>query len=1122
MSSTIRQDNRLVPLTDRAGHVEIQATPLTRLNYHDGMLLRSAALQREQQYVRHLSQLSNQAGGAGIVHGFDCSAAGGSLTIGAGLAIDPAGRVLRLGQPVTVGIDELIRKSRADQPAAAAGQPAGEVPAEFVRCQVRPGDDQPPTLQQHNLFLITIGHAEAACGQSEIYADPCRAACESSSAYAYLLEGVIIRAVPLDAPLAWQQYPELTGKHLRSLVASAFFAWEQQRAGQLISRTGLESNAWCRGALELAGGDLAIGLLATGSSPFLDTWTVRRERMESPPRHYWAGRLAMRPWNVFLAQVLQFQCQLRHCLREPPADAGDDPCRQIVDEAARLMAELLPQYAAISERLAGAPDRSSGGSASAQIEAGLQRMRAIQSRLQSLPQGPASAQWLIQCGIVELPSAGYLPVVPASPLSVNQQVRAMLGDGVDLRFCAVRPDFVPHALEEAQHMQRISLLAGLHQPDQRPQVDVLVPDGQVQAAVNQPPGELHELTLDLLAPAWRLLVLTINGATTGEGDAGAGAELLQALLQEGPQFKFRGAARGERTASNGLAWCGAGVFESPEPVPVRPAFTLVELLRNSAVWLAMETTRDPLTMQRLESTRVSGELALLFSQIVIRLQLLGDLQVVETPVRGSEPRVAARLSGTLVVTAAGNTPPTSLPGPIAISEPVVIQRTSDGAGGQAIELTLPSPGLLGPAQKLAAFRSVRTTPATGQSLDDGSLQAFGQPVPATPSFTISPVIPLYRAAQRRNPDVASPSHPLHAASLTAIRAIAAVLAEPQFEELATRRLFPPTTPSSQDLVIRATTDWVLFHRRREKVCSPPEALPPQLAVRRFRLVAIALRDAAELKQLGEALRVNQPGAIDPQRTRIVSVVEFAAGIHTLHSEPDVVRAQWRAGFAEPVQIALGAVAAVGAARDEGQQLARARLGHLTGVLAADTPLLADASLEYLDAVPDVSGISAGPHDGLMILATLPAAAPPPPPPPPPQVETVCNEVFVASVLEGQLDEFIKQVESEGLARALGRRDSRGSVLFELPANTPQPQSLDEMVSRWKRDFPANTQRPDTFLAVSPGGTDANLLAGHRQQSETLRQALGGRGSAIQVLSRPDAGFPSNCPAATVAIITRIG
>ncbi|MCO6454057.1 MAG: hypothetical protein J5I93_01975 [Pirellulaceae bacterium] len=1113
MSSTIRQDTRLVPLTDRAGHVEIQATPLTRLNYHDGMLLRSAALQREQQYVRNLSQLSNQAGGAGIVHGFDCSAAGGSLTIGPGLAIDPSGRVLRLVQPVTVGIDELIRKSRSDQPAAAAGEPAGAVPAEFVRCQVRPGEDQPPTLQLRKLYLITVGHAEAACGQSEIYADPCRAACESSSAYAYLLEGVIIRAVPLDVPLAWPQYPELTGKHLRSLVASAWFAWERQRFGPLISRAGLESNAWCQGALELAGGDLAIGLLATGSSPFLDIWTVRRERMESPPRHYWAGRLAMRPWNVFLAQVLQFQCQLRHCLSEPPADAGDDPCRQIVDEAARLMAELLPQYAAISERLAGAAERSAGGSASAQIEAGLQRMRAIQSRLQSLPQGATGAQWLIECGIVELPSAGYLPVVPGSPLSVNQQVRAMLGEGVDLRFCAVRPDFVPHALEAAQHMERISLLAGLHQPDQRPQVDVLVPDGQVQAAVNQPPGELHELTLDLLTPAWRLLVLTINGATAGNGDAGAGAELLQALLQEGPQFTFRGAARSERTAANGLAWCGAGVFESP--VPVTPAFTLVELLRNSAVWLAMETTRDPLAMQRLESTRVSGELALLFSQIVIRLRLLGDLQVVETPARGSEARVAARLSGTLVVTAAGNTPPTSLPDPIAISEPVIIQRKSDGAGGPVIELTLPSPGLLGPARKLAAFRSVRTTSATGEMLDDGSLQAFGQPVPAAPSFTISPAIPLYRAAQRRNPGVASPSHSLHAASLTAIRAIAAVLAEPQFEELATRRLFPPTPPSSEDLVIRATNDWVLFHRRREKVCSPPEELPPQLAVRRFRLVAIPLRDAAELKQFAEALRVNQPGAIDPKRTRIVSVVEFAAGIHTLHSEPDDVRAQWRAGFAEPVQIVLGAVATVGAARDEGQQLARARLGHLTGVLATDTPLLADASLEYLDALPDGSGISVEPYDGVLILATLPTA-------PPPQTETVCNEVFVASVLEGRLDAFIKQIESEGLARALGGRDSRGSVLFELPAHTPRPESLDEMVSRWKRDFPANTQRPDTFLAVSPGGTDSNLLAGHRQQSETLRQALGGRGSAIQVQSRPDTGFPSNCPAATVAIITRIG
>src|SRR5262245_64314120 len=65
------------------------------------------------------------------------------------------------------------------------------------------------------------------------------------------------------------------------------------------------------------------------------------------------------------------------------------------------------------------------------------------------------------------------PLFPYTTLfrSVNDQVRALLGDGVDLCFCIVRPDYVAHALEEAQHMERISLTDGLDDPAHRPEVD---------------------------------------------------------------------------------------------------------------------------------------------------------------------------------------------------------------------------------------------------------------------------------------------------------------------------------------------------------------------------------------------------------------------------------------------------------------------------------------------------------------------------------------------------------------------------------------------------------------------------------------------------------------------------
>jgi hypothetical protein len=77
--------------------------------------------------------------------------------------------------------------------------------------------------------------------------------------------------------------------------------------------------------------------------------------------------------------------------------------------------------------------------------------------------------------LIELPPAGYLPVDPASVLSINEQVTKLLGPTVDVRFCSARPDEIGLALERAQHLDRIRLSSGANVS--RPKVDVLVPDG---------------------------------------------------------------------------------------------------------------------------------------------------------------------------------------------------------------------------------------------------------------------------------------------------------------------------------------------------------------------------------------------------------------------------------------------------------------------------------------------------------------------------------------------------------------------------------------------------------------------------------------------------------------------
>ncbi len=178
---------------------------------------------------------------------------------------------------------------------------------------------------------------------------------------------------------------------------------------------------------------------------------------------------------------------------------------------------------------------------------------------------PGSARVLVDGGIVELPPAGYLPVVPGR--EVDEQVRRLLGEGVELRFCAVRPDYVAHALEEAQHLDRIGLLQGLEDPAARPEVDVLVPDGEPVEKQAAPPGRLFEVVVRNAArPAVRVPQTGAPGGTVGEPEGGEGEEDAGRTL-------LRGAGRGQLLPGGGGVFHFAGVsgmvdgISLPEPDP---------------------------------------------------------------------------------------------------------------------------------------------------------------------------------------------------------------------------------------------------------------------------------------------------------------------------------------------------------------------------------------------------------------------------------------------------------------------------------------------------------------------------------------------------------------------------
>ena len=538
---TIKTSDTLVLVNQPSGVTIIpQPTPLTRLNYFDGKFLRASDLKAEQNYLRQLVQQSNQAGGVGIANGFDVTlGTGDALEIGAGLAIDPAGRVLLLPQSHTINLQELIEKSRAASRASLSKRKAS---ATFADCEVLTANPPVTVSAGSELYLIVVAHAEALCGEEDVFGKLCEEACATSTDRPFVVEGLAVRAIPLvlQTALPNSKSVALTNQHLRSRVASSYFADERRRVASLISKAGLDSETWCLGADTDDRTAVPIAVIARAGTKtvFLDPWIARRERMDAPAKRYWQWRMMMRPWDVYIAQILQFQCQLHDLFRQT-TPGEDDPCngaRAALKEAAEVMSEVSRFYEAASKRLTTL--RLTEADESLVLKGGLSNLTTVNARLLAVSSalGVIAPQdrLLIRGGIVELPSAGYLPVVPGANLTINQQVRRMMGEGVDLRFCVVRPDYVAHALEEAQHMERISLLQGLDDPKNKPEVDILVPNGEILAQTRLSPGLGLEASVDVNS-----LLLTAQSGTTNRVTTRA--------------INFRGAARAEVLASGGGA-----------------------------------------------------------------------------------------------------------------------------------------------------------------------------------------------------------------------------------------------------------------------------------------------------------------------------------------------------------------------------------------------------------------------------------------------------------------------------------------------------------------------------------------------------------------------------------------
>jgi hypothetical protein len=416
--------------TDGSGGVaggERQSAPvggaINRLNAFDGLFLRAEHLTQIQDYARALAYAAGQAAGHGVVYGYDVSVQGDELRVGPGLAINPQGRPLKSDQVATVSL-------------------AGLVP------------------QKDGYWIVEIIADSTAHGDETVFGLLCDDPCSGGSTMRpFVSEGIRIQLSPraeegLDALL----YPG----HRRGWLASRLFERERRDGGPWLTPTNggsvppLSSRPWNTGAPRPVGETVAVAVLLLSSDDWeVDTWTARRELGDPSPRRVWQWRLGMRPWDVFVAQVLQFQDLLTARYLLPDGLTGAMLLRHVEEQLDYAIVK-------VRERKQREP---------------LEVLHALRSAVGGkLAVVPAP---LPDLGISELPPAGYLPMAGLD--SVEDQVAALLGPNIDARFCRCRPDYVPHAVEDAQHMDRIPL----DNPDLPSAIDILVPvpdEGEISPA----------------------------------------------------------------------------------------------------------------------------------------------------------------------------------------------------------------------------------------------------------------------------------------------------------------------------------------------------------------------------------------------------------------------------------------------------------------------------------------------------------------------------------------------------------------------------------------------------------------------------------------------------------------
>lgn len=477
------------------------------LNPVDGLFLTAEHLDAMQNYARSLTVALATATGPGVVHGLGVTldvasnADTPAIVVSPGLAITPHGQPLQLSSSMRIPLK---------------GNLTGLAPSDgFWRIELHP--------------------ASRTSGSAPVYGSLCNDGCADGSGAAiqpWRDEGVEIQFVPdtmkgLDGVLSLRRR--------RNWLASAYFERERSRGGPWLTPTtdgrsvaSLDSQDWDDGT-PLPPADTGVPLAVLqpigDGRVVLDMWTARRLVDGPQTSNTWRNRLAMRPWSIFLAQILQFQDEL--AWRPDPTSTDESAIvakvvggSSVSDSAAtRAAQQQVAKYARVliasckpSNPLWRWPPVQNLASALEDASAAL----AIDTEDEQPPANAAvpDLSWKAE-GPRPNPQFGELP--PAGYLSANErqddealirdlESRLFGGQRVSLRIRRMRADQIADEVLTAQHRDRIPLsenMTGL-----QPQVDICVPSDSADKA-----------ELNVAGYGWVAFVRRGPGATSHEEPA---------------------------------------------------------------------------------------------------------------------------------------------------------------------------------------------------------------------------------------------------------------------------------------------------------------------------------------------------------------------------------------------------------------------------------------------------------------------------------------------------------------------------------------------------------------------------------------------------------------------------